>query len=156
VLKGFRTFLMRGNVVELAIAVVIGTAFTNLVNAFVSAIVKPVINAFPGATVNGWGIHIRGGRLVKPTFIDVAAVLNAAIVFAITAAVVYFVFVMPMTKLQQLRARGVAPEPEAVPEEILLLRQIRDALGARPLDGTAGPTPQHPVIDRADGGPAHP
>jgi large conductance mechanosensitive channel len=110
----------------------------------VSAIVKPIINAFPGSSVNGFGFHLRGGNLRDSTFIDIAAIINALIVFLITAAVVYFVFVMPMTRLQERRARGVTPEPEAVPEDILLLRQIRDALGARPLDGTAGPTPQHP------------
>lgn len=142
---------MRGNVVELAIAVVIGTAFTAVVNTFVSALVKPVINAFPGGSVNGWGFHLRGGKLAGSTFIDIAAIVNAIIVFMITAAVVYFIFVVPMTKLQRLRAHGATPEPEAVPEDILLLRQIRDALGARPMDGSAGPTPQHPTAN-----PEHP
>jgi len=144
-LKGFRDFIMRGNVVDLAIAVVIGVAFTNVVNAFVSAIVKPIIAAFPGASVNGWGFHLRGGALAKNTTIDFSAIINALIVFVITAAVVYFIFVVPMTKVQERRARGMAPEPEAVPEDVLLLRQIRDALGARPVDGTAGPTPQNPT-----------
>ncbi len=143
-IKGFRDFIMRGNVVDLAIAVVIGTAFAAVVNTFVSAIVKPVISAFPGASVNGWGFHLRGGDLAKPTFIDIASIINALIVFLITAAVVYFIFVVPITRMQERRARGATPEPEAVPEDILLLRQIRDALGARPMDGTAGPTPQHP------------
>jgi large conductance mechanosensitive channel len=136
---------MRGNVVDLAIAVVIGTAFAAVVSTFVTAIIKPLINAFPGASVNGWGFSLRGGDLKGPTFIDVASIVNALIVFLITAAVVYFLVVVPMTKLQERRARGVTPEPEAVPEDILLLRQIRDALGARPMDGTAGPTPQHPT-----------
>ena len=122
----------------------VGTAFAAVVNTFVSAIVKPVISALPGASVNGWGFHLRGGDLAKPTFIDIASIINAIIVFLITAAVVYFIFVVPMTRLQERRARGATPEPEAVPEDILLLRQIRDALGARPMDGTAGPTPQHP------------
>jgi large conductance mechanosensitive channel len=136
---------MRGNVVDLAIAVVIGTAFAAVVSAFVSAIIKPLINAFPGASANGWGFSLRGGDLKGPTFIDIASIVNALIVFLITAAVVYFLVVVPMTRLQEMRARGATPEPEAVPEDILLLRQIRDALGARPMDGTAGPTPQHPT-----------
>ncbi len=146
-IRGFRDFIMRGNVVDLAIAVVIGVAFAAVVNTFVSSIVKPIINAFPGASVNGWGFHLRGGDLKSATFIDISAIINAVIVFLITAAVVYFIVVVPMTRLQELRARGATPEPEAVPEDILLLRQIRDALGARPMDGTAGPTPQHPVPD---------
>ena len=154
-IKGFRDFIMRGNVIDLAIAVVIGTAFTSVVNTFVSAIIKPIISAFPGASVNGWGFHLRGGNLAKPTFVDIASIINALIVFAITAAVVYFIFVVPMTKLQQLRARGITPEPAAVPEDILLLRQIRDALEGRPagtgsLNGRAqdhpdGAVPHQPV-----------
>ncbi|MFL6163263.1 MAG: large conductance mechanosensitive channel protein MscL [Jatrophihabitantaceae bacterium] len=144
-IKGFRDFIMRGNVLDLAIAVVIGVAFAAVVSVFVSALVKPIINAFPGASVNGWGFHLRGGDLAGPTFIDVSSIINAIIVFLVTAAVVYFLVVVPVTKLQERRARGMAPEPDAVPEEILLLRQIRDALGARPMDGTAGPTPQHPL-----------
>jgi len=145
VIRGFRDFVMRGNVVDLAIAVVIGVAFAAVVNTFVSAIVTPILNAFPGASVSGWGFSLRGGDLEGSTFVDISRIINAIIVFAITAAVVYFLVVVPMTKMQELRARGATPEPEAVPEDILLLRQIRDALGVRPMDGTAGPTPQHPV-----------
>lgn len=144
-IRGFRDFLMRGNVVDLAIAVVIGVAFAAVINTFVSSIITPIINAFPGASTNGWGFHLRGGDLSSKTFINISNIINAIIVFVITAAAVYFLVVVPMTRIQELRARGATPEPEAVPEDILLLRQIRDALGARPMDGTAGPTPQHPV-----------
>jgi large conductance mechanosensitive channel len=144
-IKGFKDFLMRGNIVDLAIAVVIGTAFAKVVDAFVSAIVTPILNALPGASVNGFGFHLRGGDLEPKTFINFATIINAIIVFALTAAVVYFIFVVPMTRLQERRAKGLEPEPEAVPEATLLLREIRDALGARPNDGTAASTPQQPV-----------
>jgi large conductance mechanosensitive channel len=144
-LKGFKDFIMRGNIVDLAIAVVIGTAFAAVVKAFVEAIVTPILNAFPGASVNGWGFSLRGGDLKASTFINFSAIVNAIVIFVITAAVVYFVFVVPMQKLQSLRARGIEPEPEAVSEDVLLLREIRDALGARPTGGTAGPTPQNPI-----------
>lgn len=144
-IKGFRDFVLRGNIVDLAIAVVIGTAFTAVVNTFVSSIVKPIIASFPGSSVNGWGFSLRGGSLQKSTFIDISAIINAMIVFVLTAAVVYFIFVVPMLRIQERRARGVEPEPAAVPENILLLREIRDALGARPIDGTAGPTPSNPI-----------
>ncbi|MGX7677925.1 large conductance mechanosensitive channel protein MscL [Jatrophihabitans sp. DSM 45814] len=144
-LRGFKEFLMKGNIVDLAIAVVIGTAFAAVVKSFVDAIITPVLNAFPGASVNGWGFSLRGGALKASTFINFSAIINALITFAITAAIVYFVFVLPMERMQALRARGQEPEPEAVPEDVLLLRQIRDALGARPTDGTAGPTPQNPT-----------
>jgi large conductance mechanosensitive channel len=143
--KGFKDFLMRGNIVDLAIAVVIGTAFAKVIDAFVSAIVTPILNAFPGASVNGLGFHLRGGDLEAKTFINFSTIINAIIVFVLTAAVVYFIFVVPMVKMQERRARGLEPEPEAVPESTLLLREIRDSLGARP-NGTAASTPQHPRV----------
>ncbi len=144
-IKGFKEFVMRGNIVDLAIAVVIGTAFAKVIDSFVTGIVKPIIASFPGSTVNGWGFSLRGGDLKKSTFIDISAIINAAIVFVLTALVVYFVFVVPMQRIQERRARGVEPEPVAVPEDIILLREIRDALGARPTDGTAAPTPSNPI-----------
>lgn len=130
-IKGFKDFIMRGNVVDLAIAVVIGTAFAEVVKVLVSSFVTPIINAFPGAKVQGWGFSLRGGKLESATFINISAIINAVIVFVITAAVVYFVVVAPLTKLQERRARGLEPEPEAVPEDISLLREIRDALQTR-------------------------
>jgi large conductance mechanosensitive channel len=145
-IKGFKDFIMRGNIVDLAIAVVIGTAFAKVVDAFVSAIVTPILNALPGSSVNGFGFHLRGGALEQKTFLNFATIINALIVFALTAAVVYFIFVVPMTRLQERRAKGLEPEPQAVPEATLLLREIRDALGARPIDGTAGSTPQQPIL----------
>ena len=143
-LKGFKDFVLRGNVVELAIAVVIGSAFAKVVDTFVSAIITPILNALPGASVNGFGFHLRGGALAAKTTINFATIINAVIVFVLTAAVIYFIFVVPMTRLERRRAKGLEPEPPAVPEATLLLREIRDALGARPVDGTAGATPQHP------------
>jgi large conductance mechanosensitive channel len=130
-LKGFREFLLRGNVLELAVAVVIGVAFQAVINAFVSAIIKPVIAAFPGASANGWGFSLRGGNLAKSTFIDISAVINAIIVFIITAAVVYFIFVLPMNKLNARRKRGLEPEPDSKPDDIVLLEEIRDLLRAQ-------------------------
>ena len=149
-IKGFKDFIMKGNVVDLAIAVVIGSAFAAVVSSFVSAIITPILNALPGASVSGFGFALRHGAKFtdkngqNTTFINFSIVINAIIVFLLTAAVVYFVFVVPMTKFQELRAKGKVDEPEAVPEATLLLRQIRDALGARPVDGTAGSTPQNP------------
>jgi len=131
VIKGFKDFIMRGNVIDLAIAVVIGTAFAKVVDVFVSSFVTPIINALPGATVNGLGFSLRGGSLKQKTFIDFSTIINAVIVFLLTALVVYFVIVVPMTKIQERRARGLEPEPEAVPEDILLLREIRDSVANR-------------------------
>ncbi len=141
-LQGFKDFLFRGNIVDLAVAVVIGTAFTALVATLSSAVIEPVINAFGGASVNGLSFRIIPGN--PKTTVDVAAVINALITFVITAAVVYFVFVAPSSRLLARLEKGEEEEPQAPSEEILLLREIRDALGAsadKRGPGTAEDTP---------------
>ncbi|SRR6266545_2472972 len=126
-LKGFRDFILRGNIVELAVAFVVGTAFAKVVDTFVSAIITPIINAFPGATVNGWGFSLRGGDLKPRTFIDFSTLINAVIVFLITAAAVYFVLVLPLQKFNELR-QGDTPDEAIKPEDQRLLEEIRDIL----------------------------
>ena len=129
--KGFKDFIMRGNLVELAVAFVIGAAFANLVKDFIGAIVTPILNAFPGAKTTGWGFSLRGGKLEKTTFINISTVINSVVVFLMTALVVYLVFVVPMNKMVERRKRGEEPEPEEPSEEVALLQEIRDLL-ARP------------------------
>jgi large conductance mechanosensitive channel len=126
VLKGFRDFIMRGNVIELAVAVVIGTAFNNVVTTFSSAFIKPLIEAVSGGGVNAAKIHVY-----KNAYLDPGSFLNALINFLVTAAVVYFFFVYPMNKLAERRKRGEEPEPEAPSDEVRLLTEIRDALVTR-------------------------
>lgn len=127
-IQGFKDFLLRGNIVDLAVAVVIGTAFTALVTKFTESFINPLIAA-TGSTDSGKGLgfSIRSGA-PDATFIDIGGFINAAITFAITAAVVYFFVVVPMKKLNELRARGDEPEPEGPSEDIALLREIRDSL----------------------------
>jgi large conductance mechanosensitive channel len=140
-LKGFKDFIMRGNVVDLAIAVVIGTAFAAVVSTFVSSIVTPLVNAAGGKNTNGLGFSLKhtagvarnsaADVLGKSTFINISAIVNAVIVFLITAAVVYFLIVAPMNQLQARRARKLAtgePDPAPKAEDIQLLEQIRDLL----------------------------
>jgi large conductance mechanosensitive channel len=132
-LKGFKDFIMRGNIVDLAVAFVIGSAFAAVVSTFVSAIVTPIINALPGAGSSGLGFAIRGGKLHDKTFINISVLINAIIVFLMTALVVYLVLVVPMNKLAERRAAKIAagePEPEPKPDDIALLEQIRDLLQA--------------------------
>lgn len=124
--RGFKEFLLRGNIVDLAVAVVIGTAFTAVVSRFTEAIINPMIAATGGGTELGLGFYLRDG--VESTFVNIGDFLNAAITFVITAAVVYFFVVLPMKRLNALRDRGKEPEPEGVPEDVALLREIRDAL----------------------------
>lgn len=124
-LKGFREFISRGSVVDLAVGVVIGAAFTNVVNGFTQSFLTPLISLIGGAKVDG-KIHLAGQQyLMWGDFISIV------IGFLITAAVVYFLVVVPMNKLAEMRKRGDAPEPSAPSEEILLLQEIRDALLAQ-------------------------
>lgn len=125
-LKGFKDFISRGNVIELAVAVVIGTAFTAIVTAFTNGIIKPFINALGGTQVaQGFGFHVLSGK--DSTFVDLGTAINALINFVLIAAIVYFLFVMPMNKLRERRRRGEEPGP-AEPTDVELLKEIRDLL----------------------------
>lgn len=127
-LKGFKAFILRGNVIELAIAVVIGTAFTALVTGFTKFIINPVIAAFGGRSVDGLAFYLVPEN--KATLVDIGSLVTALITFLITAAVVYFLFVVPMNKLSERRQRGDATDvvEPAVPTELELLTEIRDLL----------------------------
>ena len=120
-LKGFKDFLMRGNVVDLAVAVIIGTAFAKVVEAFVT-VVMDLIGKLGGTP---------DFSKFRPGGVAVGGFLTALVSFLIVAAAVYFIVVVPMNHLAQLRKRGVEPEPEAPSEEIILLQEIRDALRVR-------------------------
>jgi large conductance mechanosensitive channel len=123
--QGFKDFIMRGNVVDLAVGIVIGAAFTTVVTAFTTGFIKPLIQLLGGGTGVGAGSwHVRGVAFDYATFI------NAIITFLITAAVLYFLVVYPLNMLAERRRRGEEPPPAAPSEEIVLLTQIRDALVA--------------------------
>lgn len=125
VLKGFKDFILRGNVIELAIAVVIGTAFTAVVAAFTGYVIKPIIASFGGSSVDGLTIQLVNGNAAS--IIDFGALITAIITFLITAAVVYFIFVVPMNTLSERRRRGEV-QVAADPTELELLVEIRDLL----------------------------
>jgi large conductance mechanosensitive channel len=127
--QGFKDFISRGNVVELSVAVVIGTAFTAIVTAFTNGIVKPFINTLGGnQAAHGLGFRVLPGN--EATFVDLGGVINAAINFLIIAAVAYFGLVLPMNKLRERRRRGHEPGP-AEPTDVELLKEIRDLLKER-------------------------
>ncbi|RTL65167.1 MAG: large-conductance mechanosensitive channel protein MscL [Pseudonocardiaceae bacterium] len=127
-LKGFKDFILRGNVVDLAVAVVIGAAFGAIVTSFTQKIIEPLLNAITPPTATGLGITIIGDK--PSTYIDFAAVITAAINFLIVAAVVYFVIVLPLKALKDRRKRGEEPGP-AEPTDVQLLVEIRDLLAAQ-------------------------
>ncbi|MGP9581611.1 large conductance mechanosensitive channel protein MscL [Brachybacterium sp. AOP35-5H-19] len=128
-MKGFKEFIMQGNVLDLAVGVVIGSAFTALITAFVDNLIQPIINVFGGGNVDGLAFTITNAS----TKVDIGAILSAIIAFLITAAVVYFVFVLPIASAQRAdrRRKGLPEEEEETPEDIVLLTEIRDALAAQ-------------------------
>lgn len=126
-IKGFKDFIMRGNVIDLAVAVVIGAAFGALVTAVVEGLINPLVAAAFNAD------EISGAVLSIGTVdLGIGAIISALITFLSTALVVYFVFVYPMNKFKERQAaRVAAPEEDALPTEQELLIQIRDLLEKR-------------------------
>ena len=123
-LKGFRDFLMRGNVVDLAVAVVIGAAFGAVVNAFADDFIGGILGAIGGTPDFG-----RSGFTVNGSKIVYGSTLTALIQFLIVAAAIYFVVVLPMQAIA--KERGVEEESPAPSDEVVLLTDIRDALRER-------------------------
>ena len=141
-LKGFRDFILQGNVDELATAVIIGGAFTAIVTAFSDKIINPLIAAVGGAEGPALQIPLKEG--VPEATLDIGAVITAAINFLIVAAIVYFIIIVPMNKLNDLRKRG-APEEEVPPTTEDLLGDIREILRNQTASA-AGPA-QGPATD---------
>jgi large conductance mechanosensitive channel len=133
-LKEFREFIMRGNVVDLAVAVVIGAAFGAVVTAFVADIVTPLIAAIGGKPdFANLAFSINGSTFKYGHF------LNAVVSFLIIAAVIFFFVVKPLNVLAERRARGEEPAPAAPAEDVRLLMEIRDLLAQ------ASDTPSRPT-----------
>ncbi len=132
--KGFKEFLLRGNVVDLAVAVVIGAAFNAVVQKVVDSLINPIIGmVFNADSLDGaLMIGLPGGGAIA-----LGAVIGAVINFVIVAAVVYFAFVLPMNRL-----RHPAPdEGPDVPTEQELLTEIRDLLKTQPVAAAAASAP---------------
>jgi large conductance mechanosensitive channel len=103
-LKGFKDFIMRGNVVDLAVAVVIGAAFGAVVTAFVADLITPLIAAIAGKPdFSGLTFTVNHSKFLYGAFV------NAVVSFLLIAAAIYFAVVVPMNKLAERRARGQAP-----------------------------------------------
>ncbi|MBQ0847171.1 MULTISPECIES: large conductance mechanosensitive channel protein MscL [Streptomyces] len=140
---GFKAFLMRGNVVDLAVAVVIGAAFTNIVNSVVKGVINPLVGAFGTKDLDKYSSCLKSpcdfdeatGTATSGIPIMWGTVLSATLTFVITAAVVYFLMVLPMSKyLARQAARQKAKEnTQEVIEvtELAVLKEIRDALVAQ-------------------------
>jgi large conductance mechanosensitive channel len=120
-LKGFKDFLFRGNVVDLAIAVVIGTAFVAIVTAFTDGIITPILAAFGGDNEPGLGFQLVADK--PATYIHLDSIITAAINFVIVATVLYFVLVLPAMHVKKRFRRADTPLTDS---EVLI--QIRDLL----------------------------
>ena len=112
----FKAFVTKGNVIDLAVGVLIGASFGKIVEGFTKGIIQPLIN-LPGGNAE---------ISLKLWIFDLGLVINALIGFLITAAVLFFVFVKPMNHFK--RKEEAPAVPPAPPEDVLLLREIRDLL----------------------------
>ncbi|HEX3791358.1 MAG TPA: large conductance mechanosensitive channel protein MscL [Pseudonocardiaceae bacterium] len=148
--KGFKDFLMRGNVIDLAVAVVMGTAFTAVVTAVVTNLLNPLIASIGGSNIHGLSYTINGKN--PKTTMQFDAILTAAINFVIIAALLYFVVVLPVKKIQERRKRGIEPGPSE-PTDVELLTEIRDLL--REQRQPSG-RPQGPTRPSGPAGPSGP
>ncbi|MBK8040501.1 MAG: large conductance mechanosensitive channel protein MscL [Verrucomicrobiaceae bacterium] len=144
-LKEFKQFILKGNVVDLSTGVIIGASFGAIVTAFTKGIVEPVLGVFgSGATPdfkieiakktvevmkkNAAGVEEPVKELV-PVLLDIGGIIGAVMGFLITAAVVFFIIVKPANKLMALmKKEEAAAPPPAPPADIVLLSEIRDLL----------------------------
>lgn len=116
----FKAFIMKGNVIDLAVGVLIGAAFGAVVKDFTEGIVQPLINAVAG----------KPDVPLKLWVFDLGRVITALINFLIMAAILFFIFVKPMNKLKDITMRKAETnaEPPPMPEDVKLLMEIRDLL----------------------------
>ncbi|HYI49940.1 MAG TPA: large conductance mechanosensitive channel protein MscL [Microbacterium sp.] len=133
-IKGFKEFILRGNVIDLAVAVVIGAAFTLIVNSIVAGIINPLIALiFQADSLDGvvWTVTgLTGNEVV----FAIGGIIGAIINFLAVAVVVYFVFVYPMNRAKERAAAkaGIAEEEASgLPTEQEILLQIRDLLASQ-------------------------
>ncbi len=133
-IQGFKQFLMRGSVVDLAVAVVIGAAFSKIITALLDGFINPLIAAIFGQPdVSGVGeFTINGAKF------SLGVILDALLNFLIIAAAIYFLVVVPINRLTELRRRrqiDEEPMEELASEDVVLLREIRDLLARQGQSG---------------------
>jgi len=123
-LRGFKDFLMRGNVVDLAVAVVIGAAFAKVIGGLLQGVINPLIASVAGKP----NLDSVGTFTLNEAKFSVGLVLTPLVNFVCVAAGIYFLVVTPLNKLADRRARGLEVETEAPSEEVALLTEIRDSM----------------------------
>ena len=141
--KGFKEFVMRGNVIDLAVAVVIGAAFTAIIGVLVDGVINPALGALFNTEDLSKSLIVTiptlSGGTAKILF---GALIGAAIQFLLVAAAVYFALVMPINKLKEraeARRKAGASDEEVPPDELQLLTEIRDLLAKPVAEGKHTP-----------------
>src|SRR5260370_3393134 len=107
-MRGFKNFLMRGDVIVVAVGLVVALAFSTLITAFTSDIINPLVQSFTGGK-NGFGVRIRSSN--PKTLVDFGSFISAVIYFALFMAVVYFLLLLPLKTLQARRRQVVFGHP---------------------------------------------
>ncbi|MFK4484438.1 large conductance mechanosensitive channel protein MscL [Curtobacterium sp. VKM Ac-2861] len=158
-MKGFKEFLLRGNVIDLAVAVVIGAAFTAIVTAIVTSLINPLIGAvFNASSLDKalvWSIPTVSGGSAKILF---GAIIGAVINFVIVAAVVYFALVVPVNHLKKVAFERVKNDEEQTPQDVPptdveVLLEIRDLLRSQNGEPTSTGSGAHVAPSTAPEGP---
>ncbi|MBF4588159.1 large conductance mechanosensitive channel [Curtobacterium sp. PhB25] len=158
-MKGFKEFLLRGNVIDLAVAVVIGAAFTAIVTAIVTSLINPLIGAVFNASSldKALVVHIPtvSGGDAKILF---GAIIGAVLNFVIVAAVVYFALVVPVNHLKKVAFERVKNDEEQTPQDVPptdveVLLEIRDLLRSQNGVSTSTGTGAHIAPNTAPEGP---
>jgi large conductance mechanosensitive channel len=111
-MRGFKNFLLRGDVIVIAVGLVVALAFSMLITAFTTYIINPIVAAAGGSTGNGLGFYVSDHN--KKTFVDIGAFISAIIYFVIFIAVVYFLIVVPYKHVQARRGQTVFGDPAPV------------------------------------------
>lgn len=129
IIKGFKDFITRGNVVDLAVGIIIGAAFGGVITALNAKIITPLI-AWVFGKPNFDNLLAFGPTVDGVPSVQIGGFLTVVVNFLITAAAIYFFIVAPLNALAERKARGEEPAPTAVADDIRLLTQIRDLLAA--------------------------
>ena len=136
-MRGFKNFLMRGDVIVVAIGLVVALAFSMLISAFTTYIINPIVASFEGGSINGLGVQLGKDHNPK-TFLDFGSFISAIIYFVIFVVVVYSVIVVPYKHIQGV-INELAPRPGAGKRCSAIRRMSRPAPRACP--ATSRPPP---------------
>ena len=112
-MKGLKNFLMRGDVIVVAVGLVVALAFSSLITAFTTYIINPIVTRFQGGKSIGLGVQLGQAGNTK-TFVDFGSFISAIIYFVILIAVVYFLIVIPYKRVQARRGQAVFGDPPPV------------------------------------------